>query len=155
MHGFLTGTVAFGAVALVGAALSDIAKDQIKGVFGTAIPGVAGESCGAREWWARHFGKPPPEDPSRFRVLVARLDNDDGTLTDKVFDAFLDQHGFRVVKTCRSIGLSGMDNIEVATRAAREAEGLRSGRRADPIVWGQVADAGAGAVRLWFSAPSV
>lgn len=152
---FLWSGVVLGGVGLVGAAASDIAKGALKESFGAFAAGQY--ACAAREWWARNLGgPPPPADPGQFRVLVARLhDDDDGRLSEQVARGFVGERGFIVVTTCRTVALDGENVTAASVTAEGQAEDLRVGRGADLIVWGQVANAGSGAVRLWFSAASV
>jgi len=148
LRGFLWSGVVLGGLSLVGVALSDTVTDALKGVFAGALSTTSPQACAAREWWTRHFGTTPAPDPGRFRILVARLHNDDGSLSRKVEGAFRGERGFSTIPTCRSISLDGADRVEAETAAERLAEALRAGRGADLILWGEVADAGAGAVRL-------
>jgi tetratricopeptide (TPR) repeat protein len=138
----------------IGSAFSDTIKDVVKEGLGAFTAGQ--RACAVREMLTRNFGTPPPRlDPERFRVLVARLHDDDGKFSRQVARAFIGERGFSVVTTCRAVDLDGEDITFAFVDAVRQAEALRARRGADLIVWGQVADRGSGAVKLWFTAATV
>ncbi len=60
LRAFVRSTVLLGALAFVGTTASDAVKDQLKGLFGTALSEVSEEFCGLREWWAHSFGTGSP-----------------------------------------------------------------------------------------------
>jgi hypothetical protein len=114
-----------------------------------------GLRCLGGEAWVRLTG--PTADPARFSILIAQLARDeDGGSSRVVRDAFRGARGFEPRTTCLAISADeghAMDRGENAGEAA--ARTLAINRRADLVLWGEVADPEHRRIRVWFTAPGM
>jgi hypothetical protein len=136
-------------VGILLAAVVGVAKGWVDGVIRPWVPAPDEASCWIRETWKRYATGPLPRHPNLFTVLVARLNGDaDGSQTQFILDAFLNQSGFRPLKTCRAVAIVGDDRIAAQQAAIANAEALLAERGGDLVIWGQVVRAGS--LRIWF-----
>jgi hypothetical protein len=137
------------------AAITGAAAAWLKGLINPLLLAAEGPRCWIEEQWQAAFGTAPRPDPTRFTVLIARLDRDvDGTQTDYLVGAFRGQRGFRPLATCRVVAPRGEDQIAAEQWAEGEVERLRVARGADLVLWGEVAERGS-ALRVWMTGSSV
>lgn len=136
------------------AAVTGAMVGWLKGVVAGVLPGTEPTRCWIEERWQATFRAEDAHDPGQFVVLVTRLAGDpDGSETKHLVDAFLGEKGFQRLTTCQVVPLRGEDQNAAEETAEAKANQLRATRRADLVLWGEVADRGA--LRVWMTAPAV
>ena len=93
-----------------------------------------------------------PAPGTHFTILISNLAGDsDGRQTNHVRDAFLNERGLDVRRTCRVVTLDAVEGsvAEAAAEAIEEGRALLADWNADLLIWGEVKKADQ-ELNLWF-----